>query len=226
MSSGRPEPRTAAARNLGDDYEVVRRSGHYLAVVAAPVPWVSGIGGTYRSTGGLSYVVVMVADVHQVGDNVAVVPGELRELPLAAHLRGDDADSTLVPWRSGSRSASYSAGEVIVELRPPGRRAVTWSRTERSANGVGKYGEATTLGYWLAATISAIRRSWLARDLEFTGQASTRCTVLSLSEQSLAELVERSEAVARPRRGAAVQRRAGEERPWRGGDRRGIRPLR
>jgi len=73
---------------------------------------------------------------------------------------------------------------------------------------------------------SAIRRSWLAAGSGVHRQGGHPVHGVSLSEQSFAELVERSEAlrahVEAQRSSAAPARR----RPWRGGDRRGIRPLR
>ena len=189
---------TAAARNLATTTKSVpQMQGITSRWLLRQLPWVQASGGTYRVNRRLSYV---VGDGRltftNVGDNVAVVPGELRELPLLRTFEGDDADSTLVAVAERFTQREYSAGEVIVEFGHQADGLYLVAHGKVSKTGVGKYGEATTLGvlaggdYFGDSEIVAGGGIW-----EFTAKAVTRCTVLSLSEQSFAELVERSEAL-------------------------------
>src|SRR6267378_8068258 len=75
---------TAAARNLATTTKSVpQMQGITSRWLLRQLPWVQASGGTYRVNRRLSYV---VGDGRltftNIGDNVAVVPGELRELPL------------------------------------------------------------------------------------------------------------------------------------------------
>src|SRR5882762_10004029 len=189
---------TAAARNLATTTKSVpQMQGITSRWLLRQLPWVQASGGTYRVNRRLSYV---VGDGRltftNVGDNVAVVPGELRELPLLRTFEGDDADSTLVAVAERFTQREYSAGEVIVEFGHQADGLYLVAHGKVSKTGVGKYGEATTLGvlaggdYFGDSEIVAGGGIW-----EFTAKAVTWCTVLSLSEQSFAELVERSEAL-------------------------------
>jgi CRP-like cAMP-binding protein len=189
---------TAAARNLATTTKTIpQMQGITSRWLLRQLPWVQASGGTYRVNRRLTCV---VGDGRltftNIGDNVQLVPGELRELPLLRTFKTDDADSVLAALAERFTQREYSQGDVIVEFGHQAEGLYLIAHGKVSKVGVGEYGEATTLGmltggdYFGDSEIVAPDGIW-----EFTAKAVTRCTVLSLGKQAFQELMERFEAL-------------------------------
>ncbi|GAA5165258.1 family 2B encapsulin nanocompartment shell protein [Pseudonocardia eucalypti] len=189
---------TAAARNLATTTKSVpQMQGITSRWLLRKLPWVEAAGGAYRVNRRLSYV---VGDGRltftNVGDNVSVVPGELRELALLRDFQDPDSEAILAALAERFTQREYAQGEVIVEFghQADALHLIAHGKVDKA--GVGKYGEPTRLGvlaggdYFGDQELAASDGIW-----EFTARAVTRCTVLSLSKRAFAEQLDRSEAL-------------------------------
>jgi len=186
---------TKAARNLATTTKSVPQmqeiSSRWLLRV---LPWVEVKGGVYRVNRRL---------VYQVGDGrvtftttgaeVRVIPQELCELAL---LRDFDDVEVLSALADRFVQREFSAGDVIVERGASADQVCLIAHGKVNKIGTGKYGEDTVLAVLTDGdhfTYQAIIES--GDTWPFTVKCVTRCTVLTLSQQSFEELVAQSESL-------------------------------
>jgi len=179
---------TAAARNLATTTKSVpQMQGITSRWLLRLLPWVEASGGTYRVNRRLSYTVGdgQVTFV-TTGQEVRVIPAELRELPP---LRDFGDDAVLGALAGRFERLDFAAGEVIAEFGSPAERVYLIAHGKVSKVGTGKYGNATALGaladgqYFGEQVLTEAESIW-----EFTARAVTPCTVLSLSRRAFEEL--------------------------------------
>src|SRR5579875_2379178 len=179
---------TAAARNLATTTKSVpQMQAITTRWLLRLLPWVEATGGTYRVNRRLSYT---VGDGRitfiSTGDDVQVIPAELRELPLLREF-GDDTVLTTLAGRFEQQE--YAAGQVIAEFGHRADRLYLIAHGKISKIGTGKYGNDTVLGvladgsYFGDQILTEPDSMW-----EFTAKAATTCTVLSLPRQAFQDL--------------------------------------
>ncbi|WP_425415341.1 family 2B encapsulin nanocompartment shell protein [Pseudonocardia acaciae] len=189
---------TAAARNLATTTKSVpQMQGITSRWLLRKLPWVEATGGTYRVNRRLSYA---LGDGRltftNVGDDVRVVPGELRELPMLRTFDADDSDEVLAALADRCEQREFRPGDVIVEFGHQADALYLIAHGKISKTGVGKYGESTTLGvvadgdYFGDREIATEDGIW-----EFTAKAVTRCIVLSLGKERFDEFVGNAESL-------------------------------
>lgn len=186
---------TAAARNLATTTKSVPQmqeiSSRWLLRL---LPWVEASGGTFRVNRRLSYTVGdgQVSFV-STGDAVRVIPRELCELPL---LQGFDDESMLSSLADRFVQQEFEPGGLIVESGRPADHVFLLAHGKANKVGVGKYGDETVLDvltdgdHFGDQALLESNDSW-----PFTVKAVTACTVLSLPQQVLEELVAQSEVL-------------------------------
>ncbi|NUR89893.1 MAG: cyclic nucleotide-binding domain-containing protein [Nonomuraea sp.] len=183
---------TAAARNLATTTKTAPQmqeitSRHLLRLL----PWVQATGGAYRVNRRLTYA---VGDGRvtftTTGAQVRVIPAELCELPA---LRGlDDAD-VLAALSERFVQHELEPGDVLTEEGRPVDDVVLVAHGKITKRVTGAYGNAATLGviadgdYLGDALLTEESPVW-----DFSAAAATACTVLTLSKEALADLLERS----------------------------------
>jgi CRP-like cAMP-binding protein len=159
------------------------------------LPWVEASGGTYRVNRRLSYTVgdgqiTFVA----TGDQVRVIPDELRELPP---LRDFEDQEVLSALAGRFEQNEYGPGDVIAEFGHQADRVYLIAHGKINKVGTGKYGTSSVLGvladgqYFGDQVLTDRDSMW-----EFTAKAVTACTVLSLPRQALDELSGQSAPLA------------------------------
>jgi CRP-like cAMP-binding protein len=187
MSLGRD-----AARNLATTTKTVPQmqgiSSRWLLKV---LPWVQVSGGTYRVNRRLSYSVgAGQVGFTNEGDDVAVIPQTLAELPL---LRGFSDSGVLSALAEGAVQAEFEAGDTIVEGGQPATQVFLIAHGKANLVGTGKYGHPVVLGtlrgggHFGAHVLLEPAATW-----EHSVKAVTGCTVLTLPRQLFAQLLERS----------------------------------
>jgi Type 2A encapsulin shell protein SrpI-like/Cyclic nucleotide-binding domain len=193
---GRLSLGTAAARNLATTTKSVpQMQGITSRWLLRVLPWVQVAGGVYRVNRRLTY---MVGDGRitfvSTGAEVAVIPGELGELPV---LRGF-ADAEVLEALAGRFvQREVAAGEVLAEFGHEADQLFLIAHGKVNKVGVGKYGAETVLGTLADGDYVGDRCLLEPSGIwEFTVKAVTPCTVLSLSRQAFGEVLERSEALA------------------------------
>jgi CRP-like cAMP-binding protein len=177
----------AAARNLATTTKSVPQmqaiTSRWLLRL---LPWVEASGGTYRVNRRLSYTVGdgQVTFI-STGDQVRVIPAELRELPL---LREFTDEAALRALADRFEQQQFAAGQVIAEFGHRADRVYLIVHGKVSKVGTSKYGSSTVTGvladgqYFGEAALTQPDSIW-----EFTAQAATACTVLSLPRQAFEE---------------------------------------
>ena len=179
---------TAAARNLATTTKSVpQMQGITSRWLLRLLPWVEASGGTYRVNRRLSYTVGdgQVTFV-TTGEEVRVIPAELRELPP---LREFEDEAVLGALAGRFERQEAGAGEVIAEFGHQADRVYLIAHGKVEKIGTGKYGNATVLGaladgqYFGEQVLTEAESIW-----EFTARAVTPCTVLSLSRRAFEEL--------------------------------------
>jgi CRP-like cAMP-binding protein len=187
---------TAAARNLATTTKSVpQMQGITSRWLLRLLPWVEATGGTYRVNRRLSYTVgdgqiTFIA----TGDQVRVIPDELRELPP---LRDFEDHDVLTALAGRFEQQQYSPGEVIAEFGHEADRVFLIAHGKVNKVGTGKYGNAAVLGvladgqYFGEQVLTDPASIW-----EFTAKAATTCTVLSLQRQAFDALAGQSGALA------------------------------
>ncbi|HEV7648981.1 MAG TPA: family 2B encapsulin nanocompartment shell protein [Actinophytocola sp.] len=183
---------TTAARNLTTTTKSVpQMRGVTPRWLLRMLPWVEARGGSYRvnrrlnlaiGNGRLTFV--------NVGDDVRVVPAELRELPLLRDLTDDDALAALA-GRFTQRE--FAAGDVIVAPGQPVDRLFLLAHGKVQKLGTGEYGEPVVLDVLadgahfgdqvLAGAVDGRGDTWA-----HAVKALTPCTVLVLDGQSIRAL--------------------------------------
>ncbi|QBD81471.1 cyclic nucleotide-binding domain-containing protein [Ktedonosporobacter rubrisoli] len=150
------------------------------------LPWVQVSGGTFRVNHRLSYVLGDgLLTFTSNGNDVRVVPAELTELPW---LQGFDDTDTLNALADRLVQQEFEPGELIVQAEQPADRIFLIAYGKANKLGTGKYGDQTVLEVLADGehfgSLSLLSGTW-----PFTVQAATHCTLLSLSSQSLQELL-------------------------------------
>jgi CRP-like cAMP-binding protein len=156
------------------------------------LPWVQVSGGAYRVNRRLTYTVGdgRVTFV-STGDQIRVIPQELRELPL---LRDFTDDASLNALADRFQQREYAAGDQIVESGQPADRVFLIAYGKVNRLGIGAYGDETLLGgladgdYFGDKALSGQAGTW-----DYTVRAVTRCIVLELRFQSFQEMNGQSE---------------------------------
>jgi hypothetical protein len=186
---------TAAARNLA----TTTKSAPQMQEITSRwllklLPWVQTKGGTYRVNRRLSYA---LGDGRvtftNTGAEVQVIPQELGELPL---LRGFEDVEVLTALASRFVQQEFAPGDIIVQLGQPADRVFLIAHGKVNKIGLGKYGEQTVLGvladgdYFGDRVLFESQSNW-----EFTIQALTRSTILSLPQSAFRELLNQSAAL-------------------------------
>lgn len=152
------------------------------------LPWVQVQGGVFRLNRRLAYAVGdgRVTFV-TTGAEVRVIPEELRELAL---LRGCDDVDALKALADRFVQKEYQPGDLIVELGKPADQIVLIAHGRVEKIGPGKYGDDAVLAvladgdHFTYQAIIETQDTWT-----FTAKATTRCTVLALSQDSFEEQV-------------------------------------
>ncbi len=184
---------TGAARNLATTTKTVpQMQGISSRWLLRTLPWVHVAGATYRVNRRLSYAVGggSVA-FSQTGDQVAVAPPSLREIPLFA---GAD-DEVLAALAGGFAQQDVAAGTVIAERGQSADQfyVVAHGRVERT--GAGHFDDDTALGVvadggYFGADTLADGGQWA-----YTATASSACTLLALSRAAFLALADQSPAL-------------------------------
>ena len=179
---------TAAARNLATTTKTPpQMQGITSRWALRMLPWVQATGGVYRVNRRLSYTIGDgVVTFSTTGSDVQVIPQELRELPL---LRGFDDEAALGALAERFTQREYEPGQLIAESGRPADQVVLIAHGKVNRIGTGEYGDQTVLdvlagGEFFGGHVLADGEStW-----DSTFKAVTRCTVLTLRQQSLQEL--------------------------------------
>lgn len=193
------EPRhslsTAAARNLATTTKTVpQMQGITYRWLLRMLPWVNVAGGTYRVNRRLTYRSgggrVAFA---QTGDEVAVVPPSLREIPLFSGL---DDDAALTALAGAFSRRDVAAGVTIAEQGQPAAEfyLVVHGRVNRI--GVGRFDEGTALGAVADGGYLGADQLAGGDDWDYTAVAATACTLLVLPRAQFEALSGTSPAVA------------------------------
>jgi CRP-like cAMP-binding protein len=186
---------TEAARNLATTTKSVpQMQGITSRWLLRILPWVQVSGGTYRVNRRLSYAVGDGrVSFTTTGAEVRVIPQELCELPL---LRGVDDVAMLSALADRFVQQEFEPGAVIVEKGQPADRVFLIAHGKANKIGVGKYGDQTVLDVLIDGDHFGDRTLVESQDTwDFTVKAVTRCTVLSLPQQVLEELIKQSETL-------------------------------
>jgi CRP-like cAMP-binding protein len=200
---------TTAARNLATTTKTVPQmqavTSRWLLRI---LPWVQASGGTYRVNRRLTYTIGDGrVSFSGAGDNLRVIPQELRELPL---LRDFDDDEALGALAERFVQREYAAGEVIVTAGQTSDQVVLIAHGKVNRIGTGAYGDETVLetladgDHFGDRTIVHADDTW-----SFTARAVTPTIALTLSQQEFERLVEQSESL----RARVEEFRASPERP-------------
>src|ERR1700761_2077392 len=159
------------------------------------LPWVEAPGGSYRVNRRLTYTVGDgIVTFAGGGEQVRVIPAELRELPALREF----TDETVLGELAGHCSRrDYQPGEVIAALGDSADRVclIAYGKVTRGATG--PYGEPTVLGvlgegqFFGGRALPDPDSRW-----EFTAKAATACTVLSLPQGAVAAVAARVPGLA------------------------------
>lgn len=184
---------TAAARQLATtDKTAPQMQGISPRYLLRLLPWVNVEGGVYRVNRRLSYT---VGDdrlqFNQIGGQPAIIPQELRKLPLLRGFAGDELVLGALASRFTRRVVD--AGVDIVTAGSSAEHVFVIVHGKAQRLGVGKYGDPVTLEtlgdgdhFGDRAVVESDDR-W-----PFTYKAATRCTLLVLPQAILEDLIGRS----------------------------------
>ncbi|MFD0558436.1 cyclic nucleotide-binding protein [Stackebrandtia endophytica] len=184
---------TAAARNLATTTKSIPQmqgiSSRWLLKI---LPWVQTNGGVYRVNRRLSYTVGDGrVSFSNVGSEVRIIPPELAELPA---LRGFDDEEVLAQLADRFVQQEFEPGAVIAEAGQPADSIYLIAHGKANKVGEGEYGNETDLG--VLADGSYFGDEVLTESeaqFKFTVKATTPCTVMMITRQSLADMRDRSE---------------------------------
>ena len=186
---------TQAARNLA----TTTKSAPQMAGITSRwlldvLPWVPVSGGVYRVNRRLSHALGDgVVSFTEVGSSARVIPQELAELPI---LSGFEDVDVLEALSDRFVQAEHAAGGAIVEAGQPADRVFLLVRGKATQTKKGKYGDTLQLdvlgdgGHFGDRALVEPNGVWA-----FSVHAATACTVLSLTRQSFAAVVEQSGAL-------------------------------
>lgn len=206
---------TAAARNLATTTKTVPQmqaiSSRWLL---RKLPWVQVSGGTYRVNRRMSYLVGDgLVTFTNVGDNVDVVPAELRELSL---LRDVEDPELLSAIAERFTQHEFEPDQVIAEAGSPRDHVYLIAHGKVSKLVPGAYDGTVQTGvladgqFFGEKALTEPDGTW-----DFTAKAMTSVTVLELPRRAFEALVERSDLLSAAvenakHRGRQPQNRKGE----------------
>jgi CRP-like cAMP-binding protein len=187
---------TAAARNLA----TTTKSTPQMQEISSrwllrTLPWVNVQGGTYRVNRRLTYAVGdgRVTFV-KTGDQVAVIPAELGELPA---LRTYEDIDVLGELAQRCEQREFAPGDVLAEFGSQVEEVFLLAHGKVEKIGTGPYGDDAVLGvladgaYFGDQALLDPEAIW-----EYTARAVTACTVLVLPRQAVEQLAERAESLS------------------------------
>ncbi|POX51401.1 family 2B encapsulin nanocompartment shell protein [Streptomyces sp. Ru72] len=186
---------TAAARNLA----TTTKSAPQMQEISSrwllrTLPWVNVQGGTYRVNRRLTYAVGdgRVTFV-KTGDQVAVIPAELGELPA---LRAYDDLDVLGELAQRCQQRRFAPGDVLAEFGSQADEVFLLAHGKVEKIGTGPYGDDAVLGV-LADGAYFGDQSLLDPDAiwEYTARAVTTCTVLALPRRDVDQVAERAQSL-------------------------------
>ncbi|BBC33061.1 putative cyclic-nucleotide-binding protein [Streptomyces graminofaciens] len=186
---------TAAARNLA----TTTKSAPQMQEISSrwllrTLPWVNVQGGTYRVNRRLTYAVGdgRITFV-KTGDQVAVIPAELGELPA---LRTYEDIEVLGELAQRCQQREFSPGDVLAEFGSQAEEVFLLAHGRVEKIGTGPYGDDAVLGV-LADGAYFGEQSLLDGEAiwEYTARAVTACTVLVLPRQAVEQLSERAQTL-------------------------------
>jgi CRP-like cAMP-binding protein len=184
-----------AARNLATTTKSVpQMQGITSRWLLRVLPWVEAVGGTYRVNRRTSYAVGDgVVTFTSTGSAVAVIPEELRELPLLREV----TDLDLLTEIAGRFvQQEFAPGETLVEAGQAAEQVFLIAHGKVNKVGLGKYADPVVLDvladgdYFGDRTLVEDDDVW-----SYTVRAVTRTTALMLTQRVLEEMVERSPAL-------------------------------
>jgi CRP-like cAMP-binding protein len=186
---------TAAARNLATTTKTApQMQGITSRWLLRMLPWVQVSGGTYRVNRRLTYAAghgrVSFA---QTGEQVAVIPPSLTELPL---LRGTEDADLLAALAGRFTRRDFEPGAVLASFGAPITEVYLVAHGKVSAVGSGKYGDETVLSVF--ADGDHFGDQVLARPdslWEYTARAATAVTALALPVADFAALADQAPAL-------------------------------
>ncbi|MYY12696.1 cyclic nucleotide-binding domain-containing protein [Streptomyces sp. SID4919] len=186
---------TAAARNLA----TTTKSAPQMQEISSRwllrmLPWVNVQGGTYRVNRRLTYSVGdgRVTFV-KTGDDVRVIPAELRELPV---LRDYEDLEVLGELAGRCEQREYAAGEVLTSFGNPSGEVFLLAHGRVEKIGTGPYGDDAVLevladgAHFGDESLTDPDAIW-----EYTARAATAATVLVLPRAAVEQTGERSESL-------------------------------
>jgi CRP-like cAMP-binding protein len=199
---------TAAARNLATTTKTTpQMQGITSRWLLRMLPWVQVSGGTYRVNRRLTYAAghgrVSFA---QTGEQVAVIPPTLTELPA---LSGVQDPELLAALAGRFTRRDYEPGAVLASRGNPISEVYLVAHGKISAVGTGKYGDETVLSVFADGehfgdeALARPESTW-----EYTARAATAVTVLALPAPDFAALAEQNPAL---RESVAAHRAATEQ---------------
>ncbi|MFF3907419.1 family 2B encapsulin nanocompartment shell protein [Streptomyces sp. NPDC001848] len=186
---------TAAARNLA----TTTKSAPQMQEISSrwllrTLPWVDVQGGTYRVNRRLTYAVGdgRVTFV-KTGDQVAVIPAELGELPA---LRAYDDLDVLGELAQRCQQRRFAPGDVLAEFGSQADEVFLLAHGKVEKIGTGPYGDDAVLGV-LADGAYFGDQALLDPDAiwEYTARAVTTCTVLALPRRDVDQIAERAQSL-------------------------------
>ncbi|MEU5693019.1 family 2B encapsulin nanocompartment shell protein [Actinosynnema sp. NPDC020468] len=186
---------TDAARNLSTTTKSTpQMQGISPRWLLRRLPWVQLGAGTYRVNRRLTYA---VGDGRLTftgtGDDIRVVPQELRELPA---LRDFPDDDVLAALADRFEQRSFEPGQVVVEAGAPADAVYLLAHGKVNKVGLGEYGDQTVLDtlaggdYFGDRALSGVDGEW-----DFGVKAVTPVIVLVLTRASLERLEDRTVAL-------------------------------
>ncbi|GHH89582.1 family 2B encapsulin nanocompartment shell protein [Streptomyces capitiformicae] len=187
---------TAAARNLA----TTTKSAPQMQEISSrwllrTLPWVNVQGGTYRVNRRLTYAVGdgRITFV-KTGDQVAVIPAELGELPA---LRTYEDIDVLGELAQRCEQRDFAPGDVLAEFGSQAEEVFLLAHGKVEKIGTGPYGDDAVLGV-LADGAYFGDQALLDADAiwEYTARAVTACTVLVLPRQAVEQVAERAETLS------------------------------
>ncbi|WIM98388.1 family 2B encapsulin nanocompartment shell protein [Actinoplanes oblitus] len=186
---------TAAARNLTTTTKTVPQMQEITSRwLLRKLPWVQVSGGAYRVNRRMTY---RIGDGRlsftNVGAQVRVVPGELRELSVLSEF--DDAE-VLAAMADKFVQQEYQPGQAIVEFGSVADRVYLIAHGKVDKVGVGTYGDPVNLG--VLADGEAFGEQSLTEEgriWDYTAKAMTAVTVLTMPRSAFTELLGQSDSL-------------------------------
>jgi CRP-like cAMP-binding protein len=185
---------TSAARNLATTTKSApQMQGITSRWLLKLLPWVQVTGGTYRVNRRLSYEVgdgkVSFA---ATGAKVQVIAGDLGELAIL-HGLGDMGVLAALAERFVQRE--LAPGDALVEEGRPADSICLIAHGKMERRAIGKFGDDTVLdiladGDHFTYTLGESGETW-----QYTARAVTPCTVMTLSKETVDDLVTRSDVL-------------------------------